>query len=71
MLFLGVIKHVEPDISLVDTSLKKLKHWLFHERSLVIFCLQNWAKTHKGNNFTHSIQDFGKSDYFWPQVHAF
>lgn len=55
----------------MGTILKKLKHRLFHERSLVIFCLQNWVKTHKGNNFTHRIQDFGKSDYFWPQVHAF
>lgn len=67
----GVIKHVEPGISLVGTSWKKLKHRLFHERSLVIFCLQNWVKTHKGNNFTHRIQDFGKSGYFWPQQHVF
>lgn len=71
ILFSGVIKHVEPGISLMGISLKKLKHRLFHERSLVIFCLQNWVKTHKGNNFTHRNRDFGNSDYFWPQLHAF
>lgn len=44
---------------------------LFHERSLVIFFLQNWVKTHKGNNFTHRIHDFGKWGYFWPQLRGF
>jgi len=38
MLFLGVIKHVEPGISLMGTGLKKLKHRLFHNRSLALFC---------------------------------
>lgn len=55
----------------MSTSLKKLEHRLFHERSLVISCLRNQVKTNKGNNFTHRIQDFGKWDWFWPQVHAF
>lgn len=71
ILFWGVIHHVEPGISLRSTILKKLKDRLFHERSLVIFCLQNQVKTNKGNNSMQRIQDFGKWACSWAQVPAF